>query len=77
MKPSVLFLALSLALASGLASAAAAAPTIAEGVKFWHKDWELACDNTGICRAAGYHEDRADLPVSVLVTRRPGPATRP
>ena len=70
-------IALGLSLAPGPAIAAAAAPAIAEGVRFWHEDWELACDNTGICRAAGYHEDRADLPVSVLVTRRPGPATRP
>ena len=25
-----------------------------EGVSFSHKDWELACDNTLTCRAAGY-----------------------
>ena len=40
-------IALGLSLAPGPAIAAAAAPAIAEGVKFWHEDWELACDNTG------------------------------
>ncbi|MDU7869659.1 MAG: hypothetical protein E7J78_21350, partial [Pantoea sp.] len=25
-----------------------------QGFSFAHKDWELACDNTGTCRAAGY-----------------------
>ncbi len=30
-------------------------PAIAEeGVSFAHKEWELACDNTLTCRAAGY-----------------------
>ena len=24
------------------------------GSYFEHKDWEIACDNTGTCRAAGY-----------------------
>jgi len=55
----------------------AAAPHAAEGVHFVHKDWELACDNTGTCRAAGFQEDSAELPVSILVTRPPGPRTRP
>lgn len=27
------------------------------GVRFQHKDWELACDNTGHCTAAGYQRD--------------------
>ena len=34
-----------------------AAPGIAlahSGIHFNHGDWELACDNTGTCRAAGY-----------------------
>ena len=33
-----------------------AAPGIAlahSGIHFNHGDWELACDNTGTCRAAG------------------------
>ncbi len=50
------------------AAAAAAFP----GVQFAHHDWELACDNTGTCRAAGYSVDGADLPVSVLLTRKAG-----
>lgn len=54
---------------------AAAPDTNAEGFHFEHKDWELACDNTGTCRAAGYHADEADLQVSVLLTRSAGPGT--
>lgn len=27
-----------------------------EGFHFEHKDWEIACDNTGTCRMAGYNE---------------------
>ena len=27
------------------------------GIYFIHKDWELACDNTGMCRAVGYQSD--------------------
>ncbi len=34
-----------------------AAPTLAAadlpGTRFFHGDWELACDNTRTCRAAG------------------------
>lgn len=39
-----------------------------KGLYFEHKDWEIACDNTGTCRAAGYTEDE----VSVLLTREAG-----
>ncbi len=43
-------------------------------VSFLHKDWELACDNTGTCRAAGYQRDQDhEAPVSVLLTRVAGP----
>lgn len=42
-------------------------------VRFAHHDWELACDNTRTCRVAGYHEDGAELAVSVLLTRKAGP----
>ncbi|WUR14117.1 DUF1176 domain-containing protein [[Empedobacter] haloabium] len=43
-------------------------------VGFTHKDWELSCDNTRTCRAAGYHvEDKEDAAVSVLLTRKAGP----
>lgn len=75
MKPPLFLLALVPAL--GLAAAADVAPWGAEGLHFSHKDWEVACDNTGTCRAAGYQQDSAELPVSILVTRRPGPRTRP
>ena len=44
------------------------------GLYFSHGDWELACDNTGTCRAAGYQADGDAAPVSVLLTRKAGPA---
>ena len=44
---------------------------------FAHKDWQLACDNTRTCRAAGYQRDDVEgNAVSVLFTRAAGPATR-
>lgn len=44
------------------------------GLAFSHNDWQLACDNTGTCRAAGYHSDEGEnLAVSVLLTRKAGP----
>ncbi|MDH4110150.1 MAG: DUF1176 domain-containing protein [Gammaproteobacteria bacterium] len=45
----------------------------AEGLSFFHRDWELACDNTRTCRAAGYQDDDDELAVSVLLTRVAGP----
>jgi len=54
---------------------AATSATAAEppDVGFTHKDWELACDNTRTCRAAGYHaEEREEAAVSVLLTRKAG-----
>jgi len=54
---------------------AATSATAAEppDVGFTHKDWELACDNTRTCRAAGYHtEGREEAAVSVLLTRKAG-----
>jgi invasion protein IalB len=58
-----------------LYSSAWAAATALPSVRFEHKDWEIACDNTRTCRAAGYHkpEDQDDSPVSVLLTRAAGP----
>ena len=35
-------------------------------------DWDIACDNTGTCRIAGYQEDGDNHPVSVLFTRPAG-----
>jgi hypothetical protein len=55
--------------------ASAAAQVV--GVTFQHEDWELACDNTRTCRAAGYqrlYEAEAGEPVSVLLTRKAGPS---
>lgn len=43
------------------------------GIEFHHHDWELACDNTGTCRAAGYQEMDGDRSISVLLTRKAGP----
>jgi Protein of unknown function (DUF1176) len=48
--------------------AAAQAPTT-----FSHVDWELACDNTRTCRAAGYQAENEEAGVSVLLTRAAGP----
>lgn len=43
-----------------------------EGISFQHNDWEVACDNTGTCRAAGYQADSDEMPVSILLTRKAG-----
>ncbi len=48
----------------------------ADGIQFSHKDWELVCDNTRTCRAAGYQADgRDERLVSMLLTREAGPNT--
>jgi hypothetical protein len=39
---------------------------------FFYKDWEIACDNTRTCRAAGYQDDEAGAGVSVLITHAAG-----
>ncbi|MBR0573193.1 MULTISPECIES: DUF1176 domain-containing protein [Pasteurellaceae] len=47
--------------------------TTKEMPNFQHKDWELACDNTGTCRAAGYNpESEYEYLVSVMLTRKAG-----
>lgn len=45
------------------------------GIYFYHNDWEVACDNTLTCRAAGYQgdDDDPDFAVSVLLMRKAGP----
>ena len=43
----------------------------APGVYFEYKDWEVACDNTGTCRAAGYQADE-NKPISLLLERAAG-----
>lgn len=42
-------------------------------MSFIHKDWELACDNTRTCRAAGYHQEDGGPNATVLLTRAAGP----
>jgi hypothetical protein len=42
------------------------------GTGFSHNDWELACDNTMTCRAAGYNAED-ESPASILLTRKAGP----
>lgn len=66
----ILHAALLLALA-----APAALPARAEEGSFDHQDWQLVCDNTRTCRVAGYQRDDADMPVSVLLTRKAGAGT--
>jgi hypothetical protein len=43
------------------------------GVYFQHENWELACDNTLTCRAAGYQADDDDTGITILLTRAAGP----
>lgn len=54
------------------------APAMADktGVSFEHKDWELACDNTLTCRAAGYAKEEGEGG-SVLLSRDAGPDIAP
>lgn len=58
-------------------SAGAAGAAGKEAASFSHNDWELACDNTRTCRAAGYQSESADItePVSMLITRKAGPGS--
>lgn len=52
------------------------APVMAQksGVSFSHKDWEVVCDNTLTCRAAGYSPEEG-TGGSVLLTRQAGAGT--
>ena len=56
-------------LVASTATAAANLPS----TSFSHKDWELACDNTRTCRAAGYHPEDDGPNATVLLTRAAGP----
>lgn len=49
------------------------APVMAEnnGTTFNHKDWEVVCDNTLTCRAAGYSKEE-EASGSVLLVRKAG-----
>ncbi|QJT78986.1 DUF1176 domain-containing protein [Kosakonia sp. MUSA4] len=55
-------------------AATLSAPALAEqsGISFDHKDWEVVCDNTLTCRAAGYSAEE-EASGSVLITRKAGP----
>ncbi len=56
-------------------AALTAFPAQAGDTVFDHEDWQLVCDNTRTCRAAGYQRDDAAMPVSVLFTRNAGAGT--
>ena len=47
-------------------------PLAARAQAFEGKDWQLVCDNTRTCRAAGYSAEGSDAPVSVLLARAAG-----
>jgi hypothetical protein len=51
---------------------AVAADTLPQA-RFEHKDWEVACDNTRTCRAAGYQTEDVVPNASILLTRHAGP----
>ncbi len=53
--------------------AALAWPLAAGAQSFESQDWQLACDNTRTCRAAGYQREHDVPAVSVLFTRLAGP----
>lgn len=68
-KPRALILALLVASAAAGAYPRSDLPSIS----FNHKDWELACDNTRTCRAAGYHKENDEPNATVLLMRAAGP----
>jgi len=51
----------------------AAPRTDLPSISFSHKDWELVCDNTRTCRAAGYHPEGDEPNATILLTRAAGP----
>ncbi|MDP9126005.1 MAG: DUF1176 domain-containing protein, partial [Pseudomonadota bacterium] len=54
--------------------AALAWPVATNAQSFESKDWQVVCDNTRACRAAGYSVEGSDAPVSVLFSRASGAA---
>lgn len=46
-----------------------------EGLTFEHRDWYLACDNTGTCRAAGYAPPGQGYAMAIMFSRQAGSAT--
>ena len=49
-----------------------AAPLAAHAQSFEARDWQVVCDNTRACRAAGYSVEGSDTPVSVMFARAAG-----
>lgn len=43
-----------------------------QGIYFEHQNWEISCDNTGACQAAGYQNTDSELPASILLIRQAG-----
>jgi len=39
---------------------------------FQHHNWEVVCDNTNICRVAGYSDEMVNNKATVLLTRKAG-----
>ncbi|WP_426345708.1 DUF1176 domain-containing protein [Alcaligenes sp. HNGD-HTN06] len=66
----VLFSVRMLAVSLVLAMSSAAAKDVS--VTFSHKDWDLSCDNTLTCRAAGYAPESEEPGSTVLLTRKAG-----
>ena len=52
--------------------AALGAPAAAGAQSPVARDWQVVCDNTRACRAAGYSVEGSDNPVSLLVARASG-----
>lgn len=75
MKRFSLFLAIAI---SALVSTQSIAKSSQENVFFSHGDWELGCDNTLSCRAAGYTENAMNNEnvAMVMLGRQAGPATK-
>ena len=49
-----------------------AVPVASSAQSLESKDWQVVCDNTRACRAAGYSAEGSEHPVSLLVARASG-----
>jgi hypothetical protein len=45
---------------------------IGKSLLFQHHNWQVVCDNTHLCRIAGYSSDSEKNRVSVLIMREAG-----
>ena len=62
-------------LTSGISALLLSLPLAAQqppGAIFIHKDWQLVCDNTRTCRAAGNPAEDDALGISLVLTRKAG-----